>query len=505
MLIAVVGSGVMGRGIAQIHALAGHEVLLHDARPEAIQAAREHLGAMLERLVDKGRLTQEHAQSCLSRVHACPSIAGLADVELVIEAIAEDLPAKRALFTRLEDVVGEDTILATNTSSLSVTAIASACRLPNRVVGLHYFNPVPLMKVVEVVRGMRSDPAIIERLCELSTQVGHRAVVAADTPGFIVNHAGRGYTTEALRIIAEGVAEHAEVDRILREQVQFEGRGFPMGPFELLDLTGLDVSHPVMLSIFEQFYGEPRFRPSPLAAQRVAAGLFGRKSGEGFYPYQGGRRSTEDAGEPAPAALPPVRVWVAPGEACESLRATADALGALVSTGAAPGEQDIILLAPLGHDLSTACVGFDPTRCVAIDTLFPFEHKSCRRRVLMRSPATDPAISQSVASLFAADGARISMLRDSAGFVAQRVIAMIVAIGCEIAQQRIASAADVDEAVRIGLGYPLGPIAMGDALGPARIDRLLANIHAVTDDPRYRPSLWVRRRAALGLSLFQED
>lgn len=505
MLIAVVGSGVMGRGIAQIHAMAGHEVLLHDARPEAVAAAREHLDSVLGRLVDKERLTADEARDCMSRVHACPRLSDLADAELVIEAIAEDLPAKRALFADLESVVGDDAVLATNTSSLSVTAIASACRRPERVAGLHYFNPVPLMKVVEVVRGMRTDPAVIERLCELSSGVGHRPVVAADSPGFIVNHAGRGYTTEALRILAEGVADYPDIDRILREQVVFDGRGFPLGPFELLDLTGLDVSHPVMESIHAQFYGEPRFRPSAMAAQRVAAGLFGRKSGEGFYGYGPGARRPEGENEPAPAVLPPIRVWVAPGEAHETLRATADALGASVGGGSAPGEHDIILLAPLGHDLSTAGAGFDASRCMAIDTLFPFEHKACKRRVLMRSPATDPAVAQSVASLFAADGAHVSVLRDSAGFVAQRVVAMIVAIGCEIAQQRIATARDVDEAVRIGLGYPLGPVAMGDALGPARIDRLLANIHAVTGDPRYRPSLWVRRRATLGMSLFQED
>ena len=505
MLIAVVGSGVMGRGIAQIHALAGHEVLLHDARPEAITAAREQLGAVLERQVDKGRLSAEEAAGCLSRVHACPGLAGLADAELVIEAILEDLPAKQALFRDLESVVSDDAVIATNTSSLSVTAIASACRRPHRVAGLHFFNPVPLMKVVEVVRGLRTDPAVLDRLVSLSREVGHLPVVAEDTPGFIVNHAGRGYTTEALQLLSEGVTDTTDIDNILREHVVFDGRGFPLGPFELLDLTGLDVSHPVMMSIHDQFFGEPRFRPSPLAAQRVAAGLYGRKSGEGFYRYVSGKRADTDAHDPAPAALPSPGVWVAPGEAADALRELADTLGARVSTGPEPAANDIILLAPLGHDLSTAAAGYDATRCVAIDTLFPFAYKACRRRVLMRSPATAPGVAQAAASLFATDGARVSLLRDSAGFVSQRVVAMIVSIGCEIAQRRIASVADVDEAVRIGLGYPLGPIAMGEALGAARIDRLLANIYATTNDPRYRPSLWVRRRANLGLSLFQED
>ena len=505
MLIAVVGSGVMGRGIAQIHALAGHEVLLHDAQPEAIAAARTQLAAVLERQVDKGRLSADEAAGCLSRLHACPGLAGLADAELVIEAIVEDLPAKQALFAELESVVDEDTILASNTSSLSVTAIAAACQRPQRVAGLHYFNPVPLMKVVEVVRGSRTDPDIVDRLVALSREVGHRPVVAEDTPGFIVNHAGRGYTTEALQLLAEGVTDVPDIDNILREQVVFEGRGFPLGPFELLDLTGLDVSHPVMMSIHDQFFGEPRFRPSALAAQRVAAGLYGRKRGEGFYRYVSGKRVALETPDPAPTALPAPGLWVAPGESADALRELAQALGARVSTAASPGANDIVLLAPLGHDLSTAGAGYDASRCVAIDTLFPFAHQACRRRVLMRSPATDPGVAQAAASLFAADGARVSMLRDSAGFVAQRVIAMIVAIGCEIAQRRIARVADVDEAVRIGLGYPIGPIAMGEAIGAARIDRLLANMHTVTADPRYRPSQWVRRRASLGLSLFQED
>src|SRR6266568_3872170 len=206
--------------------------------------------------------------------------AGFADADLVIEAIVERLEAKQTLIATLDGVVGKECILATNTSSLSVTAIAAASAHPARVAGLHFFSPVPLMKLVEVIDGLLTSPVVIERLVEFAAALGYTPVKARDTPGFIVNHAGRGYGTEALRIIGEGVADAATIDLILKLEA-----GFRMGPFELLDLTGLDVSHPVMESIYHQFYEEPRFRPSPLTAQRLAAGLLGRKSGRGFYDY----------------------------------------------------------------------------------------------------------------------------------------------------------------------------------------------------------------------------
>src|SRR5690606_10302928 len=214
----------------------------------------------------------------------------LAGCDLVVEAIVERLDAKRALFAELEGIVGEGCVLASNTSSLSVTAIAAGCARPQRVVGWHFFNPVPLMKVVEVVNGARTEPGIVDDMVALSRATGHLPVVAQDTPGFIVNHAGRAYGTESLKALSEGVADVPTIDRILREQVGFDGSGFRLGPFELMDLTGLDVSHPVMESIYRQFYDEARFRPSVITAQRVAAGLLGRKTGEGFYRYADGKQ-----------------------------------------------------------------------------------------------------------------------------------------------------------------------------------------------------------------------
>ena len=503
--IGVVGAGAMGRGIAQLFAQAGHEIVLCDSQPEATTAALQAIGAAFERLAEKGRISAQQAQDARARINSVERLEAMADCELVIEAIIERLDAKRVLFERLEKIVGPDAVLATNTSSLSVTGIASACNNPARVAGIHFFNPVPLMKVVEVIRGVRSDDKVIARLIALVRATGHHPVVASDTPGFLVNHAGRGYGTEALKALGEGVADVVTIDRILREQVDFNGNGFRLGPFELLDLTALDVSHPVMESIYRQFYDEPRFRPSVVTAQRLAGGLLGRKSGAGFYRYADGKQLADE--EPAAAtvaSLPPV--WIKPsGDRGAVLAATARELGAEVESGAQPSASALILLAPLGEDATAASAGLDARRCVAVDTLFNYAARSCRRRVIMPTPATSEDYLAAARTLFGADGAKVSVLRDSPGFIAQRVVAMIVAIGCEIAQQRIAEPSDIDAAVRAGLGYPAGPLEMGSLLGPATIVAILEGMHAVSGDPRYRPSQWLRRRALLGLALDHQD
>ncbi len=501
--VGVIGAGAMGRGIAQLFAQAGFDVVLHDAQTEAFDAAIAQLRQTLARLVEKGRISDGDRDATLARIVRADALDGLSGCDLVIEAIVERLDIKRSVFRALEDIVAADAVLASNTSSLSITAIAAGCEHPERVAGFHFFNPVPLMKVVEVVRGVRTDPKAIERLAAIARAAGHTPVACQDTPGFIVNHAGRGFGTEALKTLGEGVADAATIDRILREQVSFSGQGFKLGPFELLDLTGLDVSHPVMESIYHQYFEEPRFRPSVITAQRVAAGLLGRKSREGFYRY--GADQVAPAEAPAPTLSGAVRAWVAPGDARRDVQDLVSALGAAVDEGAAPAPDSIIVVTPLGTDATSAARGLDAGRAVAIDTLFPFGHRACKRRVLMTTPATRPEIGTLAHALFAADGVPVSVLRDSVGFVAQRVVAMIVSIASEIAQQRIACAADIDAAVRLGLGYPIGPLAMGDALGPARVFAMLEAMHDTTGDPRYRVGPWLRRRAALGLSLLEED
>ncbi len=489
----------MGRGIAQITAQAGFEVRLFDAKAGAALETASAIGDTLTALARKGKIepaAAEHAASCIVLPASLQELAG---VDLVIEAIVERLDAKQALFASLDAVVGDACILATNTSSLSVTAIASACAGPSRVAGLHFFSPVPLMKLVEVIDGALTSPDVVTRLLEFARALGHTAVRAKDTPGFIVNHAGRGYGTEALRIVGEGIADFAAVDRILKGEA-----GFRMGPFELLDLTGLDVSHPVMESIYRQFYEEPRFRPSPLTAQRLAAGLLGRKSGRGFYDYgDGGARSGVAASAPRGGAAK--RVWISAREPAsrERVAALVNELGGTVAEERTPPADALCLVLPLGRDATTCALdeAIDPARTLAFDTLLD----SAAHRTLMTTPVTDAGMRDAAHALFAADGAVVDVIHDSPGFVVQRVLAHIVNIACDIAQQRIASPTDIDLAVRIGLAYPMGPLAWGDVIGAPRVLRILEELFRAYGDPRYRASPWVSRRARLRVSLLTPE
>ena len=496
--IGIVGAGAMGRGIAQIAAQAGHTVLLFDLNREAVEAARDHLRQMWEKLAAKGKINAQAAAESLLRVLPCADMADLKAADLVVEAVVEHIEAKRDLFSRLEDIVAQDCILASNTSSLSITSIAAACRHPERVAGYHFFNPVPLMKVVEVIDGLRGDPAVGDALMALARAMGHTPVRARDMPGFIVNHAGRGMNIEGLRLAQECVAPFHQVDAIMREQA-----GFRMGPFELLDLTALDVSHPVMESIYRQFYDEPRFRPSPLTAVRLAGGLLGRKTGAGFYRYEQGRKQIP--AEPAPPPLPPdLKVWLAPYHSVGHMRAAEllKSLGAHVVSGGVPAPDALILVTPFGEDTSTLVqtCQLDGARTVALDTLFGLEPG--RRRVLMCSPATQAPWRDAAHALMAGDGTAVSVINDSPGFVAQRMVATIVNVASDIAQQQIATPQDIDQAVALGLGYPLGgPLSMGDELGAGRLLEVLRAMHGVTGDARYRASLWLQRRVQLGLSL----
>jgi 3-hydroxybutyryl-CoA dehydrogenase len=324
-------------------------------------------------------------------------------------------------------------------------------------------------------------------------------VRAKDTPGFIVNHAGRGFGTEGLRILAEDITDIPTLDRILRD-----GPGFKLGPCELMDLTGLDVSHPVMESIYHQYYEEPRFRPQNLTRQMLAAGVVGRKVRHGFYRYDAeGKKQT--AAEPAPSSQLPPSVWLSQArpELAARIAPFLQAAGVAVESGDRPSDNALCLVTPLGDDATRCCVaqGLDARRTVAVETLFDLS----KRRVVMTTPATDARYAEMARGLFGADGAAVSLVRDSSGLISQRVVAHIINIAAEIAQQGIAEPADIDRAVVLGLGYPRGPLAWGDELGTTTVLAILHNLQQETGDPRYRPSQWLRRRAELGLSLLHRE
>ena len=498
--VGIIGVGAMGRGIAQIAAQAGSAVLMFDSAIEASRMAQASISSQWDKLCEKGRLNAEQVASYNSRLTCVDSLGTMAKCDLIIEAVVERLDVKARLLAELEGVVGPTTVLATNTSSLSVTALGAQLKRPGQLAGFHFFNPVPLMKLVEVIAGLRTSASVCADLVAYAQQMGHTPVLAQDTPGFIVNHAGRAYGTEALRIVSEGVADFATIDRILRDQI-----GFKLGPFELMDLTALDVSHPVMESIYHQYFEEPRYRPSVITAQRLAGGIIGRKVGEGFYRYENGKAQT--APEPATPTIddmPPL--WVSPRAARRAeLLTLLKALDARIEAGSSPSAQALIVVAPLGFDVTTVAIveRLDPTRTVGIDMLV--EDAASKRRVIATNPATRPDVRRAAHALMARDGKAVSVIRDSGGFVAQRVVAAIVNIASDMCQQDICSPADLETAVTLGLGYPMGPLAMGNLYGPANILEILFNMQTVYGDPRYRPSPWLRRRGAIGLSLFQVE
>jgi 3-hydroxybutyryl-CoA dehydrogenase len=499
-VVGVIGAGAMGRGIAQIATQAGSVVRLFDSRREAVSEAVDSITGQWIKLMEKGRLTQDTLEANKARLIGASSLSALADCSLVVEAIVERLDVKQNLFAELESIVNPNAVLATNTSSLSVTAIAAGLRHPARFAGFHFFNPVPLMKVVEVIAGLKTANTVCEDLSRFAQQMGHRPVHAQDTPGFIVNHAGRGYGTEALRIVGEGVADFATIDRILKDQA-----GFRLGPFELMDLTALDVSHPVMESIYHQYYEEPRYRPSVITAQRLAGGVVGKKVGDGFYRYENGAAvMTPEPPVPPVTEMPPV--WVSPraSRRAELLQLLKD-LGARIETGASPSPAALTMVAPLGFDVTTVAVveRLDPARTIGIDLLI--DDAATKRRVLASNPATRVDMREAAHALFARDGKPVSLIRDSGGFVTQRVIATIVNIASDMCQQGVCTPQDLETAVTLGLGYPLGPLGMGDRHGPTNVLEVLFNMQTVYGDPRYRPSPWLRRRGAIGLSLLHTE
>ena len=496
--VGVLGTGAMGRGIAQIMATGGMQVLLFDTTDGAAEAGREFAERMILRAAEKGSLSEEDAKSAVGCLKVVSQLADLADTDLVIEAVLEDLEIKRQVFKRLEEIVSETCILATNTSSLSVAAIAAVLDHPQRFAGFHFFNPVPLMKVVEVVNGVETTPKTADILTAVARRAGHEPVRAKDTPGFLVNHAGRGLNTEGVRIVSEGIADFAGVDDLLREG----GPNFRMGPFELMDTTGLDVSHPVMESIYQQFYEEPRFRPGPLTRQCSAAGLHGRKTGRGFYTYKDNKKVLPPAGD-TPDSLPEA-IWISKAEPAErDVLASALAGVVEIDDSQKPSTRSLCLFAPIGRDITSAAVaeGVEAERSFGVDTMFGLEG----RRTLMGTPVSDPDLRDMVHAALAVSGQEVTVIHDSPGFVNQRVVATIVNIACDIAQQRIASPADIDKAVTLGLGYPNGPLAMGDAVGARRILAVLNAMYDFYGDPRYRPSPWLKRRALLGVSLHTEE
>ena len=499
LTIGVLGAGAMGRGIVQVAAAGGMHVLMMDTRAGAAQEARGFVEKMLLRAADKGSITHLDAQAALGRIRIVDALADFAACHVVIEAVIENLDIKRQVFGELEGIVAPGCILATNTSSLSVTTIAAKLKTPQRFAGFHFFNPVPLMRLVEVISGLQTEDWVCDALAVIGKRMTREPVRCTDAPGFLVNQVGRGFSLEATHMVYEGISTFADVDRVMRDV-----GGFRMGPFELMELTGLDVTQPASILIYNQFFQEPRYRPSLIMQSRYEAGVLGRKTKKGFYNYDAEMKAIVLPESPAPATRPD-SVWVSPAEPAghAALTELLNKLDAKIESGKTPSAKALCLVTPIGDDATTCAVeqGLDPKRTVAVDTLFPL----AKRRTIMGTPLTDMAYRNAAQGLLASDGVPVTVCRDSPGFIAQRIVAMIVNIGCSIAQSRVGTPADIDKAVTLGLNYPNGPFKFADVLGVQRIYRVLTAMYRIYGDPRYRPNIWLTRRAKLGVSALTNE
>jgi 3-hydroxybutyryl-CoA dehydrogenase len=475
----------MGAGIAQIGLTAGLDVILFDLDRAALDKAKAGILARIARLIEKGQLPEGFVAEAEGRLTLAGALADFAPADVVIEAIVERLEPKQALFRALEEAVGPDAILATNTSSLSVAAIASQCARKDRICGLHFFNPVPLMKLVEVIRAPATSDEVVARATGLSHTLGKTPVTVPDGPGFLVNLAGRAYVTEALHIVQEGVADVATVDRIMRD-----GAGFRMGPFELMDLTGIDVNFPASTFIHQGYQYDPRLKTTTRHELLFNAGLYGRKTERGFHDYPA-PVPAPDAHEPAPA----------PGTFTARLVPGDAAFAPLRGLGLKGGDGPT-LIAPEGEDAASAChrLGLDPARVIAVDLT-----GAERRHVTLMTPLGSEADSGALAGWLRGHGWGVEIVGDSPGFVLQRVLAMIANLGCELAQIGVGTPQDIDVAMKLAQNSPRGPLEWAAHLGPARVHDMLRNIQAITGSDRYRPSLWLRRRALLGQPIHRPD
>jgi len=512
--IGVAGAGTMGSGIAQLACVSGARTLLHDPDPGALRRAVTGIERRLDREVERERLTRAAAGECRARLEATDQLAGLAPCELVIEAAPESLELKRSLLGELaERIVTREAVLATNTSSLLVTEVAAGVEGPDRVVGMHFFNPPPLMPALELVAGVASSERALGVARATGEAMGKIVIEARDGPGFLVNRCNRPFTLEALGLLAERVAEVQEIDRICRL-----AGGFRMGPFELMDLVGVDVNLDVARSMYEQSFGEPRWRPSPIAVRTVAAGRLGRKSGRGYYEYSAEAQAPPGgAGAPAHRSPDPEpmprgggdgRLVVVAGEGrlAQDLAALAgesgwrvvrsgdqasDAEPFLVLDTRARGEEprcDGLSLHPRAIWCGAGSLALLDERGTAVGfmALPPLERTAVVE--LTRSPESSPAAIEACQRFFATLGLRAAWVGDAPGLVLGRIVCQLVNEAAFALGEGVGSAADIDAGVVHALNYPRGILRWADEIGLDAVLAVLDALHAERRDPRYRPA-----------------
>ena len=462
--VAVIGSGIMGAGIAEVAASHGHPVLVYDINADAISRAIDGIRTRLESRVARGKLSGEACAQTLQRLVPVTDIQALARADLVIEAASEQMAVKKALFAQLAEICPAKTLLTSNTSSISITAIAADLSHPERVAGLHFFNPAPVMKLVEVVSGLATSEEVVEQLSALAVKWGKQPVRCQSTPGFIVNRVARPYYAEAWRALEEQVAAPEAIDAALRE-----GAGFPMGPLELTDMIGQDVNFAVTCSVFNAFWQERRFLPSLVQQELVLAGRFGKKSGQGVYNWRSDR---------------PAASW---------LETVSDADSAISVQRRSDGvtEIDGLLLIETQGETAQALANRYGQPVVVCD-------RQEGDVAVIAVAASNPASANRKAVWhLQQQGKRVLQVADYPGLLIWRTVAMIVNEALDALQKGVASEQDIDTAMRLGVNYPRGPLAWGEQLGWQRLLRLLENLQRHYGEERYRPSSLLRQRALL--------
>ncbi len=491
--VGIVGAGAMGAGIAQVAAVAGHKVRLFDTRSGAAQNAVDGTFVMVDKLAAKSRVTSEQVATVHAGMSAAASIEEFADCGLIVEAIVESLEAKQGLFRSLEAFVSADVLLATNTSSISVTSIASALKTPERLLGMHFFNPAPLMPLVEIISGVATASAAAASLYATAKAWGKTPVYAKSTPGFIVNRVARPFYAEALRVLNEGGSDCATIDAILRE-----AGGFRMGPFELMDLIGNDVNYAVTRSVFDAFYGDARFTPSLRQLELVEAGFLGRKSGRGFYSYA----ADVPAVLPRTSSIAAMTHWTRLTGDSLLTSALATRLADKSLTFERSGEQsdgriaeadESVLYLTDGRTANSraACNGVANT--ILLDLVL--DASTATRLAICRADTCSDAAFAAATGLLQAAGYAVSQIEDIAGMVMLRTVVMLANEAADAVQQGVCSAADCDLAMRKGVNYPAGPLEWADKLGTATVVEALDHLREAYADARYRVSPLLRRKA----------
>jgi len=505
--IGVLGAGQMGAGIAQMAAQAGARTLLYDPDPTARERGVARIADGLGRLQVKGRLDAEAVAAILARVEPVDDIAALAPCGLTIEAAPERLDLKLSLLNDVAAAVGDDCVIATNTSSLSVTEIAAGVPGPERVVGLHFFNPAPVMRLAEVVAGETSSPRAIAVARAVGEAMGKRVIDAADIAGFLVNRVNRPFFLESLRILQEGIASAEQIDRVMRM-----GGGFRMGPFELMDLIGIETNHAVAEGFLRQTYGEPRYRPSPLAARMVAAGRLGRKTGHGWYRYGEGSTCPAPDPEPLPVGGGDGREVCVIGDlpVLDELREAAVAAGwevvreassaAALTLGAlSDGNVESAGHGPCALLLDEGSLHVGDPVAAGFHAIPPFA--DARLVEITSTIRTDPVASKRLTEFLTTLGKHVEPVGDCAGLVLGRVVAQLVNEAAFLIGEGNGSPQDVDAGMELGVNHPRGPVAWSEAIGLPHVLSILDGLCDELREERHRPAPLLRRQAAVGASL----